>query len=109
METLGYNNAPTELQVLSKIKRLYKNPNRWTKGTFSKQNGKITCYCLSGAITHYYGGNSSDSWPLRNKMAKLVNESYISFFNDRPDTTIDDIRDLIDRAINQIKQEKKNK
>lgn len=103
------------LESLRKIKELFSDPERWIKYAFAKdKNYNITkplsedayCFCLTGAIDYickdtddiYYQGHSYLRLIFSITVGKEYGNSIINW-NDNPNTTHNDLLNLIDKTI----------
>lgn len=86
-----------------KLQQLFDKPEKWTKGAFAKNakgEGVIpdhptaTSWCLSGGLSHCYGDGPL-STDIYHRIVKELNVPFISNWNDEPETTFDDIRNVI--------------
>lgn len=90
-----------------KVKELLDSPEKWTKGHYSRdklgnpawpENDDATCFCLMGAIRRCYGFG-----PRGNEIVKRCCDrikcddsgSSLGPFNDAPERTFDEVRQLI--------------
>ena len=100
------------LKNLRAVRAQIATQDRWTKGTFSRdQRGNYTkpisrtatCWCLLGAIEAVEPVSAKNTWEitgaLHNQLENLGDGFCLAIFNDDPATTHADIIALIDRAI----------
>lgn len=95
-----------------KLQKLFSNSKRWTKGAEARsktgrsvdpKSRQAVCWCLSGAITKCYS-NWSERIRVFAKVASFMRAGvmyapyFIANFNDRPQTTIAQIRKIVKRA-----------
>ena len=85
-----------------KVHELLSSPDSWTKYVMARNNDYYTVqpnsteavrWCILGAIYHCYGGRTNDAGILAViKISQTV--GVISTWNDAPDRTYEDVRDL---------------
>lgn len=111
-------NSTDVRDVLTKAREKIADPDRWVKKVFKryrKRNGKsLTCYCLDGAILN------TRAQPLNvmyaeNAVEDVIKEKAVGFhshphdniirFNDCPDTTHEEVLDVLDTAIAKCAKE----
>ena len=120
-------NNPETLALLIAGQKLLKDPSRWCKGSM-KQGQR---YCINGALFEvgtpnyqmpddyvsddplYYRGDLNRGqipepfWFLRQALKKRSEFSNIGLFNDDPETTHDQVLELLKSAIELVEYEMK--
>ncbi len=102
----------TELHVLKCTLELLRDPNRWTKGWFARDefdnkcgaNESVACkFCIIGAMRHVAGVSYYDiTLSCLNLLYKSANTMYISNLNDSAETTHADILTLLTKTIKEL-------
>ncbi len=84
-----------------KVRELLSGPEKWTQGWSARQadgtecnstmDGAV-CWCLYGAIKECYPLDDPD---VTSKIANAIGTCNITYWNDAPGRTFDDIRQLV--------------
>lgn len=87
-----------------KLKELFADPKRWTKGAHAKDaagvgvsvsNPDAKCFCLSGAIIKIHGSKEhGPGGEVYKKIQNYIGHRIISAWNDAPERTIEDVQQL---------------
>jgi hypothetical protein len=96
-----------EIEMIKGARELLSDPKRWGKGS-SRPNG--TAYCVIGALSecnaHKRGEIVEERIGRLQNAVRLVEEHIpsggerlVSFYNDAPDTTHQDILNLLDKTL----------
>jgi len=92
------------------LQQLFRKESRWTQCAYARdkegnevsiKGKKAVCFCLSGGVELVYpGGKGNDVRQQLVDTIKRRNLQYsgITWYNDRTDTTIEDIRSLVKEA-----------
>lgn len=109
--------AKTPAQILRDARALIDTPGKWTQYTYARtalgtktdaSSPRAVCYCASGAINRVESRISvpfEDKAPAAKRARKYLSAAipgsilHVPSFNDRSNTTHDDIMALFDRAI----------
>lgn len=86
-----------------KIKELFLDKSKWTKGAlFRNEKGeavsmcsKATKYCLAGVIQQCYT-NRIERWDIEKKIEKEIG-CYVVSWNDDPERTFEEVKELVER------------
>ena len=91
---------------MSNLQEFFADESHWTKGAkVTHKEGKLDCACLFYAMLEFYPEHPKKS-PYK-KLVSTIEELYkdrfaeagtIGNFNDHPNTTIDDIRKVVQVA-----------
>lgn len=93
-----------------KVKDLLSTPEKWCKGDYAQDetgnpvashDDRAARFCLLGAVNRCYAEDARLE-PIR-KLADVIHDHtdgtcHITLFNDRPDTTYDDLRAVLEAA-----------
>jgi hypothetical protein len=101
----------SEHEIYLRMKALLDSPNKWTKGAHAKTKDGLwcgahsrlaSCYCLTGALDKVYNGITFPNTLYRLAHEKLGGAGFgdqMVRFNDRAETTYEDVMALLDAAI----------
>lgn len=93
-------NKDAILKILNNVRMFLDDEKHWCKGVFYRKGA----YCLSGAIESLSKGYKDHSYFARKYIRDELGME-ISVYNDLPQTTHDDILELIDKCISKLKDE----
>jgi hypothetical protein len=119
------------ITALQALRDLYDHPNHWTKAAWARNtkgqavvswNEQAVCWCLAGGVSSVARRFTADSKTLRSAVNDMVKSLMASIrklypqlgldaddtpaiFNDHPDTTIADIRKVIEHAIRTAQEQ----
>lgn len=94
-----------------KIRELYSDPTRWTKGCFAKNKEGIAvpfrssdayAFCLMGAVSYCYSDNDNDEMALkvdtkiRNYLRQKTGSGKQASWNDAPERTYEEVKAMVD-------------
>ena len=89
-----------------KIKELFTDSSKWTKGSLARdKNGDLTsyyssdavCFCLHGAIYKCYEDFGDKSSIITNKIRKEIKRYSISGWNDAEERTFEEVKNLVEK------------
>lgn len=94
-----------------KVKELLADPNKWTKGSSARDSvgipvhidsDRATCFCMRGALVKVCGEDENRySRDYDKLMATILEDTCvrsITYFNDHPSTTHQDILRVLEKA-----------
>ena len=99
-----------EINVLAATRRFLEYEDRWMKGEYARKLDGNHCspldndavqWCAIGAVIHtagsYKDANSAIHWLIK----QVEKDITVTQWQDQPETTHQDVLDLLDRAIDQ--------
>lgn len=94
-----------ETEIIQGARELLSDPTRWNKGGFTDGHG---AFCIRGALGHVHGNvDMTPSGPWHRLREHLPEDfrhfaggpDMLAAFNDHPDTTHQDIINLLDKTL----------
>lgn len=89
-----------------KVRELLKDETCWTKGAYARDekgndipatSEQATCFCLRGAIRKCYLDPEIREKVLETVYREIEYPRGISFWNDNPHRTFEDVKELVER------------